>query len=523
MSLVCPSCEAPDPQTGWKCSACGAKLVMVRANEIAIGTVLDGRFEIKARLGSGAMGVVYRATQLSIGRDVAVKLLTSMNNVAMVKRFFREAKIASTLSHPNTVQIIEFGQTPEDVVYLVMELVKGRTLLDEISDGAMAPRRICRIGIQLCDALEAAHKLSIVHRDLKPENVMLGENDHVKILDFGIARLLDDASLQLTGAGLAAGTPNYMAPEVLGEAVDPAPSQDMYALGIVLAELAIGGALWQGGSLETLLVEKTTAKPKALDKVPPRMRAIVERLISDDPASRPTAAETRKLLRDLDRAATDPIGIAPTQPPMKLDAQRTDLDPERLVPEKLELVDLDVHTAPPQPTGPPQATVRLPATPAPVTVEPSFEPAPSFAPAPMKLEIDDEYVAERSRKLAAKPPADRIARAAAPVERNARKGGFAGILLVLLLVGGGAGGYYWYTHREKPATYTATVDKTKGVSIKIVGAPGTVVSIDGAKAGKVPLTLQRKPSKKLMLLTAPGVSKQITPDHDQTVDMSRAD
>lgn len=492
MSLVCPSCDAPDPQTGWKCAACGARLVLVRANEVSIGTVLDGRFEIKARLGSGAMGVVYRATQLSIGRDVAVKLLASMNNVAMVKRFFREAKIASTLSHPNTVQIIEFGQTPDDVVYLVMELVKGRTLLDEISEGAMAPRRICRIGMQLCDALEAAHKLSIVHRDLKPENVMLGDNDHVKILDFGIARLLDDASMQLTSAGLAAGTPNYMAPEVLGEAVEPAPSQDMYALGIVLAELSIGGALWQGGSLETLLVEKTTAKPKALDKVPPRMRAIVEQLISDDPAARPTATETRKLLRDLDRVATDPVGIAPTQPPAAL------------IPSKLELVALDGHTVP-SPTPP-------------IEVEPS-----SFAPAPMKLEIDDEYVAERARKLAATPPADRIARAAAPVERNVPKRGFGGILVVLLLFGGGAGGYYYYSHREKPASYTAKVDKSHGVSIKIVGAPGTIVSIDGAKAGKVPLTLQRKPSKKLILLTAPGVAKQITPDHDQTVDMSLAD
>jgi serine/threonine protein kinase len=482
---------------------------MVRANEVSIGTVLDGRFEIKARLGSGAMGVVYRATQLSIGRDVAVKLLTSMNNVAMVKRFFREAKIASTLSHPNTVQIIEFGQTPEDLVYLVMELVKGRTLLDEISDGAMPPRRISRIGMQLCDALEAAHKLSIVHRDLKPENVMLGENDHVKILDFGIARVLDDASMQLTTAGLAAGTPNYMAPEVLGEAVEPAPSQDMYALGIVLAELSIGGALWQGGSLETLLVEKVTAKPKALDKVPPRIRAIVEKLISDDPAARPTAADTRKLLRDLDRIATDPVGIAPTQPPMKLEAPRTDLD--QLDPEKLELVDLDVHTRP-EPTSVPLAPAPQPR---PVEVE------PSFAPAAMKLEIDDEYVAERSRKLAAKPPADRIARAAAPVERNVPKRGFGGILLLVLLVGGGAGGYYYYSHREQPASYTAKVDKTHGVSIKIVGAPGTIVSIDGNKAGKVPLTLQRKPSKKLILLTAPGVAKQITPDHDQMVDMSR--
>jgi serine/threonine protein kinase len=483
---------------------------MVRANEVSIGTVLDGRFEIKARLGSGAMGVVYRATQLSIGRDVAVKLLTSMNNVAMVKRFFREAKIASTLSHPNTVQIIEFGQTPDDVVYLVMELVKGRTLLDEISEGAMAPRRICRIGIQLCDALEAAHKLSIVHRDLKPENVMLGENDHVKILDFGIARLLGDESMQLTGAGLAAGTPNYMAPEVLGEAVEPAPPQDMYALGVVLAELAIGGALWQGGSLETLLVEKVSASPKAIEKVPGRLRPLVQKLLADDPTARPTAAEARKLLRDLDRAATDPVGIAPTQSPLKIEAQRTDLDPDRLVPEKLELVDLDAHTVP-------QPTVQLPPLQRPVEVEPTYEP-----PA-MKLEIDDEYVAERSRKLAAKSPADRIARAAAPVERNARKGGFGGVILLLLLVGGAAGGYYYYSHREKPASYTANVDKSKGVSIKIVGAPGTIVSIDGAKAGKVPLTLQRKPSKKLILLTAPGVSKQITPDHDQTVDMSRAD
>lgn len=200
-----------------------------------------------------------------------------------------------------------------------------------------------------------------------------------------------------------------------------------------------------------------------------------------------------------------------TQPPGKLEAQRTDLDPDRLLPDKLELVDLDAR-------GVPEPTVPEPLSrPLPVAVE------PSFAPAPMKLEIDDDYVAERSRKLAATAPADRIARAAAPVERNVHKRSYGGLIALLLLLGGGAGGYYWYTHREKPASYTAKVDKTHGVSIKIVGAPGTVVSIDGVKAGKVPLTLQRKPSKKLLLLTAPGVSKQVTPDHDQTVDMSRAD
>ena len=506
MSLVCPSCDvapAPDART---CAACGAKLIST--TDALIGTTLDGRFKIEQRLGSGAMGVVYRAKQLSIGRDVAIKLLTAINNVDMVKRFFREAKIASTLSHPNTVQIIEFGQTPEGRVYLAMELVKGRTLLDEINEGSMSSRRICRIAIQLCEALEAAHKLSIVHRDLKPENVMLGDNDHVKILDFGIARLLDDASLHLTGAGIAAGTPAYMAPEVLAEAVDPAPPQDMYALGVVIAELAIGGALWPAASLEALLVEKLSAK--AIEKVPSRFRPLVIRLIARDPTSRPTASDARRMLRELDRAATDPVGIAATQPPIA--SQLTDLDGDRLVPEHLELVSLDAHTLT-EPTVP-EPLVRKPVVveelPAPVIDSPT-------------LEIDDAFVAERAKKLAAASPAERIARGAAPVERNVAKRSGGGVLLVLLLVAAGGGGYYWYSQRAKEPSYTATVDRTKGVSIKIIGAPGTPVKIDGANAGKVPLTLSRKPSKKLMLISGPSVTKQITPDRDQTVDLSRAD
>jgi serine/threonine protein kinase len=364
--------------------------------------------------------------------------------------------------------------------------------------------------------MHAAHEVrshdgelvALVPRDVSPQNVLLAFDDSVRVTDFGVAKVIGRIAHTIDG-GLK-GKLGYMSPEqVVGKELDL--RSDLFTLGIVLAELSIGGALWQGGSLETLLVEKVTAKPKALDKVPPRIRAIVEKLISDDPAARPTAADTRKLLRDLDRIATDPVGIAPTQPPMKLEAPRTDLD--QLDPEKLELVDLDVHTRP-EPTSVPLAPAPQPR---PVEVE------PSFAPAAMKLEIDDEYVAERSRKLAAKPPADRIARAAAPVERNVPKRGFGGILLLVLLLGGGAGGYYYYSHREQPASYTAKVDKTHGVSIKIVGAPGTIVSIDGNKAGKVPLTLQRKPSPKPLLLTAPGVSKQITPDHDQMVDMSRAD
>ncbi|MBA3455761.1 MAG: serine/threonine protein kinase [Deltaproteobacteria bacterium] len=520
MARVCPSCDrVPDPssEAAASCAGCGAPLLFVEDRDPLVGTILDNRFELRERLGAGAMGVVYRATQLSIGRDVAVKVMTRLDAIA-VKRFFREAQIASALSHPNTVQIIEFGQGADGRVYLAMELVRGRTLLDEIKAGLLPADRICRIGVQLCEALEAAHRMTIVHRDLKPENIMLSTDgtDHVKILDFGIARVLGgDPNSQLTGAGMAAGTPNYMAPEVLGQAAEPASAQDMYALGVILAELALGRSLWTSSSLQMLLVAKVSNQN--LEDVPVPFRTLVQRLIDPSPDQRPGAAEVRRLLRELDRGAPDP---RPEPPPADLS-----------FPDVMELVDVGGSS---------------PADPAPLTLAPPDRTPP---PEPLDLQLDDERATQRVAH-AALARAERSLPASLTPEGTA--GGASsrriyGALIVLVLLGGGAGIAYYAATRPTVASATPTSslpeqlaqpvppvgltptvngaaqDRKRGITIRIVGAPGTAITIDGRAAGRTPLSLERSAGKRTMTIQAPGFVTRVIPDHDQTIDVTTGD
>lgn len=566
MAVVCPSCEViPEPEAaaGTRCRGCGARLVAVKGSEPAIGTVIDGRFEIRERLGAGAMGVVFRATQLSIGRDVALKVLSGIESEPVIKRFFREARIASALSHPNTVQIIEFGQEPDGHIYLAMELVRGHTLMAELGKGPLASRRITRIGVQLSDAMEAAHRLQIVHRDLKLENVMISDDgtDHIRVLDFGIARILGDVNTQVTATGLAAGTPHYMAPEVLARAADPAPSQDVYALGVMLAELALGEPLWTNAtSLPMLLIEKT--KNTVVEQVPLRLRPLVGRLLDPEPDMRPAPAEIRKMLLDIDRLATDPAGVAL---PLRdaLGAAPTDRGFAPVAPGavaalgSLDVVSLDERDqtrrdAPPASAFlPPQQEAELKLD----IVEPG---AP--------LDLDKPYTPVASPKLEIERgwEKDRVARrggSSLEAQRFARENptrdtsGGAGRWLVLLLVAAAVGGagVYWYittkSHRAtikrptaeptrepvdrhlrapppdartavKTETETPLSDSKRGVSIRIVGMPGMAITIDGSPAGKLPVRLERSASKKPIVIEGPGIYRQIIPDRTQTVDLS---
>src|SRR5262249_20689275 len=150
-------------------------------------------YTILEKLGQGGMGAVYRASQHGLGREVAIKVVSShlVSEADVIKRFLREAKLASKLAHPNAVAVLDFGQTDDGLFYLVMELVVGRTLdLVVKSEKVFKPERVVRIGTQVCDALQGAHELQIVHRDLKPSNIMLlsSGRDLVKVLDFGLAK-----------------------------------------------------------------------------------------------------------------------------------------------------------------------------------------------------------------------------------------------------------------------------------------------------------------------------------------------
>ncbi len=213
-----------------------------------IGQVLDGRYQIEEVLGQGGMGMVFRATQTSVQRPVAVKTLNPTLAAApeFFERFRREAEVASRLRHPNIITIFDFGQTSGGTCYFVMELIEGESLKQLVKrDGPMSLGRAVDIVEQAARALAHAHEQGVIHRDIKPHNVMvqrLGQQDFVKVLDFGLVKAIEqDNEQQLTSTGQVLGTPQYMPPEQAGgEPVDP--RSDLYSLAGVLYFCLTGGS-----------------------------------------------------------------------------------------------------------------------------------------------------------------------------------------------------------------------------------------------------------------------------------------
>ena len=313
----CPTCEK-HYAIGDKCPLDNTRLVKLAvAIDPFIGRELDGRYTVVEKLGQGGMGAVYRAQQHGLGREVAIKVVNSslVQEAEVIKRFLREAKLASRLSHPNAVGVIESGQTPDGVFYLVMELVQGRTL-DVIikAEKVLPPARVVRIGSQVCDALDGAHALSIVHRDLKPSNIMLLSQgrDLVKVLDFGLAKSVapDQTSTTMTNAGVLLGTPAFIPPELaLGEACNG--RADLYSLGCVLYLLASGKLPYVSDSAHELIaLHAGDDRPPPLTGIPPALAAVIEKLLEKNPADRyQSAAETREALENA-MAVTPPHGIS---------------------------------------------------------------------------------------------------------------------------------------------------------------------------------------------------------------------
>jgi serine/threonine-protein kinase len=260
------------------------------------------------------MGTVYSAWQKSIGREVAIKLMDrSYSRDAMaVRRFLREARLASQLSQPNTVSIFDFGQSGDGRLFIAMELIRGRTLHEVVkTEGAFSIERCVRIGIQICDALEAAHTAGIVHRDLKLENVIVLDHppgrDLLKVLDFGLAKNIRDPGSRATESGIVVGTPRYMSPEAATTGAT-IPAGDLYSLGVILGELAVGKPMWTGDTLTELIAQKMDPR-SVVAGTPAPLRPLMERLLDPDPDRRPTAAQVRTSLAGI---ATAEPGAADT-------------------------------------------------------------------------------------------------------------------------------------------------------------------------------------------------------------------
>ena len=282
---------------------------VTEADEL-VGQLVDARYRIESVLGIGSMGIVYVARHLAVGKVVALKVLRQqfVQDAEVTQRFASEATAATAIGNAHIVDTLDFGKLQNGSAYQVMEFLEGQMLSEALRQESRMPlERILNIARQVAVALGAAHEAGIVHRDLKPDNVFLVEReqsrDFVKILDFGIAKF-GVGQNDLTHAGAVFGTPNYMAPEqALGKATSPAT--DIYALGVILYEMASGAVPFQGESPIAVLTRHATEVPEPLAKrvkgLPLRFQQLVLRCLEKEPADR--FANMAALIDELDAVA----------------------------------------------------------------------------------------------------------------------------------------------------------------------------------------------------------------------------
>lgn len=330
MKLYCPECKSIyEDESLERCPKDDSRLFTLDASneDPLLGAIIDGRFRIERLLGRGGMGAVYRGIQLSVGREVAVKVLRSelIDREVALERFYRESKIISGLSHPNIVRLVDFGQDRDrDLLYLVMELVNGFNMGDLLDQGRMRVALALEIAYQVCGALTEPHKLGVVHRDLKPDNLLIvpvsDGTVQVKVLDFGIARALE-TNTQLTATGMVCGTPQYMAPEQ-AQNQDIGPGTDLYALGVILYEMLCGIPPFRGQNSLQIMLQQIQIAPAPLKKylppsaLPIEVEDLVHDLLSKNVEGRPSSAlEVRKRIDHIRKLyGLDPVRIDPDAP-----------------------------------------------------------------------------------------------------------------------------------------------------------------------------------------------------------------
>ncbi|MBK7996669.1 MAG: protein kinase [Blastocatellia bacterium] len=298
-------------------------MVFSALTEVLPGTILDGKYRLDEKIGSGGFGAVYKATQLNLNRLIAIKVFhpsKTNSSVEALERFRLEGISASKINHPNSLSIIDFGISSTNIAYLAMELLEGCTLRKEITKNAsLAVLRSLEILLPVCSVLATAHRLGIIHRDIKPDNIFLHkgkEGEVVKVLDFGVAKIFGDETnteLQnLTVGNLVLGTPNYLAPErIQNKNYDG--RADIYSLGVVFYKMLTGVSPFASSSvLETisLQLEKQPQNPREINpKIPIEVEKLVLRMLEKNPDLRFTSEELLEKIEELLNSEMIKLGV----------------------------------------------------------------------------------------------------------------------------------------------------------------------------------------------------------------------
>jgi serine/threonine-protein kinase len=325
-----------------------------------IGQVLASRYRIESRIGEGAMGAVYKARHVKVGRAFAVKVLHArlLEDKKVLQRFEREAELAGRLCHPNVIGVVDVGELPDGTRYMVMDFVEGDDLGVLVSEAPMPPARVIHLTRQMLEGLYHAHEHGLIHRDFKPENVIVEHDTHgqevPRIVDFGIAILAEggespDAPGRLTTNGLVLGTPHYMAPEQ--SIADPIDHRiDLFALGIIVYELLCGKLPFEGSGVEVARANLLLDPPPIASRVPflevdPLLEAFARRLMAKKRDQRPPNAKAARDLLDLiarDRPAAAAVLGVP------LDVARAPKDTQPVTPQPASAVLRSTLETPPQ-------------------------------------------------------------------------------------------------------------------------------------------------------------------------------
>ena len=306
---LCPTCGTEYPADERFCPRDGTALRAQGGGSELIGSIIADRYLVLSKIGEGGMGQVYLAEHVKMGRKSAVKVMNpgTVNDADAISRFNREAANASRISHQHVAQVYDFGETHEGLIYLAMEFVEGEPLTDVLArDGALPPERAGEIVRQVGEALAVAHDMGIVHRDLKPDNVMLSKfrdgSDCVKVVDFGIAKAINNEAQKVTKTGLLIGTPEYMSPEqIAGDPLDG--RSDIYSLALVAFNMLTGKLPFPSKTAQESVIMRLTEPPMRLGQMRPEVawtpavQAVMDRALQRDAALRyPTASEFGRAL-----------------------------------------------------------------------------------------------------------------------------------------------------------------------------------------------------------------------------------